>query len=391
MSEPMMGECPGVSIVIPNYDGKEHLGPCLASLQALDYPSDAIEIVVVDNGSRDGSLELLRSHSAGVTLIEHDVNTGFSRAANHGAEVARQPLVAFLNNDMRVDPLWLRALVEPLAAGRCEVTTSCALSWDGERIDFAGGGSNFHGIGVELGHGEPAKAYPLGEERPTLFAMGGAMAIDRELFLSAGGFDEDFFAYYEDVDLGWRLWVLGHRIHFVPSSRVYHHHSATAMRVEESRRRVFYIRNPLCAVFKNYDDANLARVLPAALLLTARRTYYQAQLREEPFRFVGPPPPRASWRRRWAEWLLRPERRTSIGAVGAADVIALNDFTRALPRLRQQRQEIQSARRRPDSEILPLFARPLDAIEPNEEYATLQRELLAAFDLEKLFPRGDDS
>ncbi|MEQ8763001.1 MAG: glycosyltransferase family 2 protein [Planctomycetota bacterium] len=378
-----------VSIVIPNYDGLEHLGTCLESIAELDAPGD-VEVVIVDNGSVDGSIEYLRRAHPEVTLIEHGVNTGFARAANHGAEVARHPLVAFLNNDMRVDRSWLRNLIEPLLEGRCEVTTSQARSWDGQRIDFAGGASNFHGIGFELGHGESVESWDVGDEQPSLFAMGGAMAIRKELFLEVGGFDESFFAYYEDVDLGWRLWVLGHRIHFVPSSLVFHHHSATAMRVEESRRRVFYIRNPLCSIFKNYDDANLKRVLPAALLLTTRRTYYQSRLREEPFRFVGPKPPKASWRQRLAEWLLRKEGRTSIGPVAAADIVALNDFTRALPRLNEERAKIQGARQRPDSEILPLFRKPFCPIEPNAEYAELQAVIVEQFGLTELFPGGGD-
>ncbi len=262
---------PDVSVVVPNWNGKHHLERCFASLEALSY-GGRVELILVDNGSRDGSIALMRRRHPRVRLIQNRVNEGFAAACNRGARAAEGAVVAFLNNDMRVEPGWLEGLIAALRDGaRC--AASLIMSWDGSRVNYAGGGMNFHGIGIQLGLGDADAAR---HQRPgdTLFACGGAMAVERRLFLEAGGFDEDFFAYYEDVDFGWRLWVLGEKVAYAPASVAYHHHSATSARVDVHRIRLLQIRNPLCAIFKNYAAENLARALPAALLLTLRRTRY---------------------------------------------------------------------------------------------------------------------
>ena len=93
------------------------------------------------------------------------------------------------------------------------------------------------------------------------------MAMDREVFEEVGGFDIQFFAYYEDVDLGWRTWVQGHTVEYTPRAVCYHHHSSTSRRLPRETLRVLQVRNPLLACFKNYDDANLRKVFPTMLAL----------------------------------------------------------------------------------------------------------------------------
>lgn len=378
---------PRSSIVIPNFFGREHLGPCLASIAALQTPADRLEILVVDNGSRDGSLDYLRRHHSSVRVLDNGRNLGFSAACNRGAAEAHHEVVVFLNNDMRVDPAWLDELLKPIAAGKADATASKILSWDGKKVNFAGGGMNFHGIGIQIGLGEddgPAYRRP----KDTLFACGGAMAIRRAVLREAGGFDEEFFAYYEDVDLGWRLWVMGYRVAFVPTSITYHHHSATAKRVDLHRLRVLQIRNPLAMIYKNYDERSLGRVLPAALLLTMRRTWYLSRLTPEAFRIEGIEGLHA------ASSLLGRLRKT-VGAeqripkVAAADLVAIADLTSRLPRLHERRLEIQAARRRQDVDILKLFVDPFWPAEPNPEYHDLVRFTAEAFRIRELFGGGD--
>ena len=96
-------------------------------------------------------------------------------------------------------------------------------------------------------------------------------AISSAVFHESGGFDEEFFAYYEDVDLGWRLWVLGHEVHYVPSAVCYHHHSSTSRRLPYETVRLLQTRNPLLACVKNYERHNFERVLPVALGVFLRR------------------------------------------------------------------------------------------------------------------------
>ncbi|HXV97794.1 MAG TPA: glycosyltransferase family 2 protein, partial [Anaerolineae bacterium] len=227
---------PFVSVIVLNYNTCEHLETCFRSLQQLIYPTDKLELILVDNASTDQSVAYVQTHFASVKLIVNDKNYGFSQGNNIGAAKAAGELIAFLNPDMRVDPRWLIELVKLLLEDT-EVAAigSKILNWDGQQIDFAGGAANFYGYGYQTGRGQEASA-DFDQVMPTLFACGGAMVIRRQLFLEVGGFDEDFFAYYEDLDLGWRLWVLGYKVFLAPASITYHHHHGAWKKVADEKR-----------------------------------------------------------------------------------------------------------------------------------------------------------
>src|SRR5438046_1967306 len=123
----MADSTPHVSVVIPNYNGMEHLEECLSSLARLDYPADRCEVIVVDNASTDGSAKFIRKRFAAVRVFELLENRGFAAACNRGAHDAHGAVVAFLNNDMRVDPNWLRELVAPLVAEADVAATSSRI------------------------------------------------------------------------------------------------------------------------------------------------------------------------------------------------------------------------------------------------------------------------
>lgn len=376
---------PDVAVVIPNWNGRHHLERCFTSLAGLDYPGD-VRAILVDNGSEDGSVEWMKSHFPDVHLVRHATNEGFARACNAGVEAATAPVVVFLNNDMRVERDWLRELVGGMNEQvRC--TASKILSWDGKRVNYAGGGMNFHGIGIQLGLDDPDLA-KWDEPADTLFACGGAMAIDRALFLEAGGFDEGFFAYYEDVDLGWRLWVRGERIRYVPTSVAYHHHSATARRIDVHRLRRLQVRNPLLTIFKNYDDDNLRRALPAALLLMLRRTKYMLAVNERDWSLGDGAGlrsgPLAALRTRYGAKL----GRARVSRAGIADVLAINDLLDEFPDWVRKRRAVQTARKREDAEIVPLFRDPRWPAEKPDEFRVLQDELLGFFGLDDLLSGG---
>jgi GT2 family glycosyltransferase len=379
-----MLDFPPVTVIVLNLNGRDHLRPCLSSLGELDYPRDRLEVLLVDNGSRDDSVAVARREFPWVRVLPFRENQGFCRGINLGVREASTPFVAFLNNDTRVDPRWLAELVAPVVSGRADATGSRILSWEGDLVHFAGGGSNFHGIAFQVGmNGKDQAAFR--KEGPTLFPCGAAMLLRKELFLEAGGFDEDFFAFYEDVDFGWRLWLLGHTVLYVPGSVVYHRHSATASRVGIQRLRVLHVRNPLYMIFKNYEEPNLRRVLPAALLLSLKRTAYLAGVPEEDFRIERMGEPRKDrgllFRRNGAG-----REEASVPKVALADLIAYTDFARNLPALVRKREAIQTRRVRPDREILPLFVNPMWAVEEPEEYSALQEELVRFLGLADLFP-----
>ena len=381
------GSLPDVSIVVPNWNGKHHLDRCFESLNQLSYPGH-VELILVDNGSVDGSVAHMRRRFPRVELIENVSNTGFAAACNAGADRSRSEVVAFLNNDMRVEPDWLTQLVEPIAAKETRCTASLILSWDGSVVNFGGGAMNFHGIGIQQGMNDAdVEAYRKADD--TLFACGGAMAIDRDLFLRCGGFDNEFFAYYEDVDLGWRLWVIGETVRYVPTSIAYHHHSATSGRVDVHRIRLLQIRNPLYAIFKNYDDEHLKAAFPAALLLTLRRTKYLLDLDEREFSLVDSQGMRqgifGGLRTRGAARL----QGATVPMAGLADILAINDLISGFDALVEKRRWIQAERKRDDKEIIGLFRDPTWAAERSEEYAGLQDDLLRFFGLEEALRATD--
>ena len=378
---------PRVSIVILNLNGRHHLQGCFESLAKLDYPSDRLELILVDNASSDGSVEEMRQQHASVRLFVNERNVGFAAGCNQGAREAREPgLFVFLNNDMRVEPDWLSELVAPIVRRECSATTSKMLSWDGKLLNSAGGAMNFHGMGIQVGMDE-ADEQLYSTPRRTLFPCGGAMAIDAQVFRECGGFDEEFFAYYEDVDLGWRLWVQGHESHYVPSSVCYHHHSSTSKRLPLEMLRLIQVRNPLLACFKNYDEQNLRTLLGPLFALALRRTWMMLGIPDEQsFRIEhAEDPAPAGMKRLLGRGRSAKESEVDVRRVGVADLLAINDLLGRWEHWSKRRAEVQARRRRPDAEIFRLFLKPHWCIEGERGYEELQRGLSAFYGLDELF------
>jgi GT2 family glycosyltransferase len=378
---------PRAAIVILNLNGRHHLQGCFESLAALDYPKDRLEVLLVDNASTDGSVEEMQARHAWVKLLVNERNLGFSAGCNQGAAAATRPeVLVFLNNDMRVERDWLAELVAPIVRGECSATTSKMYSWDGKRINSAGGGMNFHGIGIQRGLDEvpgPEHDVPV----KTLFACGGAMAMSADAFRDVGGFDEEFFAYYEDVDLGWRSWVLGHAAHYAPKSVCYHHHSSTSRRLPPETIRLLQTRNPVLACFKNYDDANLRAVLGPMLALYLRRTWCVAGFEDDrPFRIEHALGPSGGVKRLIDRARAHVQEEIGMRRIAAADLIGINDLLGRFEHWTARRAAVQSRRKRPDAEIFRLFLKPHWCIEGEGGYQSLQQGLERLFGLDRLFP-----
>lgn len=362
---------PLVSIIVVNYNGFAHLEPCLQSLMALDYPRERLELIVVDNGSSDRSVPFLREHFPDVKLILNGLNLGFARASNIGAEQASGEFLAFLNNDTRVRPDWLRELLKPVNQAEGIVCVGSAmLRWDGKAIDFMGGFVNFCGHGMQPHFGQPYReGVADGAPRPIPFACGGAMLVDRKVFLESGGFDEEFFAYFEDVDFGWRLWLLGYKVVLAPKAIVYHRHHGTGGRIPDHQRQVLYERNALLMILKNLEHESLNAALPAALLLLMKRAVRSAGVNRHAYLFG------AKARR----------ERESVARVGLACLIAAEEVAEKLPAYMEKRHVLQSRRRRSDEEIFRLWDTPVaQPSYPGVEYADTQRKIMAALGLDRL-------
>ncbi len=210
-----------VSIVIPNWNGRKFLIPCLESILAQSYKQ--FEIIVVDNGSQDGSCELLSKKYPQVKLIALEHNTGFSVAVNKGINVSQGNFIALINNDTKANVHWLEKMVEALTNNIEIGSVACKmLSMDNPKlIDGAGDGLRRGGLPGRIGHGQ-IDFGQFDKERYVLGACGGAVVYRKAMLDDIGLFDEDFFAYLEDVDLSLRAQSAGYRCLYVPDAIMYH-------------------------------------------------------------------------------------------------------------------------------------------------------------------------
>jgi len=254
---------PRVSVVIVNWNGLAFLPTCLESLSACGTP---VEIIVVDNGSTDGSVEYLRQRPE-IVLISNATNTGYAPANNAGIERATGEFVFLLNNDTRVAPGFLEPLLQVMGttadAGACQCKM---LSYDPPyHIDAYGSYLLRTGFLYHLRYGKPD---PPPEPPFEIFAAkGAAMLIRASVLRQVGSFDPDFFAYLEDSDLSWRIWLGGWRVLCVPESVVYHRGGATASRLPSAFVTFHSFKNRTCMLLKNLSGPAAWRILPVHLAL----------------------------------------------------------------------------------------------------------------------------
>ena len=242
---------PGLSIVIPNWNGARFLPACLDSLARQTVAP--LEVIVVDNGSTDGSQALLRASYPWVTLIELDQNRGFTGACNAGIAAARGAYIALLNNDTEVDAGWVAAITDAFArAADAGSVASKMLLYD-QRDHFHTAGDFFTVAGRPGNRGvwQPDEGQ-YDREEYVFSACGGSAVYRRQMLDEIGLLDDDFFFSGEDVDLGWRAQLAGWRCLYTPHAIVYHHLSATGGGVTAS---YYDGRNLIFILAKNYPSA----------------------------------------------------------------------------------------------------------------------------------------
>jgi GT2 family glycosyltransferase len=248
------------SIVIPNWNGRRFLDRSLRALREQTFTDH--EVIVVDNGSSDGSLELLEADFPEVQVIPLERNHGFAAASNVGIQAAKGTYIAFLNNDTRADRAWLAELVACLERHpRAACTTSkMVLMHQPDTIDGAGDVLTWTFLPHPRGNGQLDRGQ-FEEEIEVFSASGGAALWRGEILKDLGGFDEAFFAYYEDVDLGLRARLQGHECWYVPTSIVLHHRGGATKGLSEFE--LFHpMKNRWFMILKNTPTWLFARHLP---------------------------------------------------------------------------------------------------------------------------------
>lgn len=253
-----------ISIIIPSSNGRHLLKECLESV----YRQNGVEyeVIVVDNGSTDGTVEFLQENFPQTSVIETPDQIGFSKAINLGIQSAKGDLIATLNNDTVVEVNWLaeleRAIHSHPAIGFC---ASKILFYDEpDKIDTAGDMFTTAGFGYKRGYRKDDKTY-YNEEELIFGACAGAALYKKSMLDKIGLFDEDFYAFNEDIDLSFRAQLRGYRCKYVPNSRIYHRVRATFGDDSEQPLYLGY-RNLAAVVIKNMPRKLLIRHLPSMLL-----------------------------------------------------------------------------------------------------------------------------
>jgi GT2 family glycosyltransferase len=249
---------PRASVIILNYNGLHLIDGCLDAVLAQDGGFD-FEVLLVDNASIDGSVAHVRGKYPKVRIIETGRNLGFAGGNNVGLRESTGSYPVLLNNDTRVRPGWLRALVETAESDPAvgAVTAKLVFAEPPHAIQNAGGLLLTDGSGGDRGSGETdVGQYDKAEE---IFGVCGAsVLLRREMLDEVGTFDETFFMYYEDTDLSWRMRARGWKVIYQPAAVVEHIHAESSR--EWSRMFIFHVdRNRLFVVLKNGAPGFVAR------------------------------------------------------------------------------------------------------------------------------------
>lgn len=252
------------SIILVNFNGGATIGPCLESVEAAleSERGETAEIIVVDNGSGDGSPEHIAASYPAITLVRSERNLGFGGGNNLGARVATGEFLVFVNPDTIVTPGWWQALVAALEADQSAglATSRILLADEPDRLNTAG--NDIHLTGLTLCRGMGRRSAEFDQPATVSAVSGAAFAVRRDLFQRLGGFDAAYFMYMEETDLSWRAQLAGYRCVYEPRSVVYHHY-----RLRFGPRKTFYQeRNRYRLLLKTLKWPTLLLLLPALVL-----------------------------------------------------------------------------------------------------------------------------
>jgi len=322
-----------VAIIIVCFNGREFLKDCLSSLNSAAYSYGDFKIIVVDNASTDGSLEYVRKNFSNIVLIENSYNAGFVGGNNVGIRHALNEgfeYVYLLNQDTVVRPDFLERAIDTLKKDpQNGCVQSMLMLWpDKDKVNSWGNEIHYLGFAYSGGYGEEARCV---DEREIAYASGAACLFSADALKSVGVFNEEFFMYHEDVDLGWRMWLFGFRVLVAPNSVVYHKYEFS-----RSMKKYYWMeRNRMMVVFQNYSLATIAIIFPIFLINEVAMLAYSLLS--------------GTWRQAFRARLYFLSFRRILGVI-------------------RTRRRVQKGRKRDDREIVRLFT-GIIAFQGGENYA----------------------
>ena len=271
---------PLISIIVANYNGEKYLDICLKSIFASNYKN--FELIVLDDGSTDKSLEVLNKYSSKkkLILILNKHNSGAASSRNKAVKFARGKILVFLDNDTEVKKNWLRELIKLLMRnkeiGACQ---SLLLDFKKRGVIQMGGGLLIPQT-AWLAPFYQGRIYSKIKEdlrEKEIVAVSASLAVKREVFKNVGGFDEKEAVYTEDLDFCWRIWISGYKILLCPKSVVYHWTKDVKKRknMGVGYRQIYFhlAKNSIRSMLKNYQTLNLLKYLPLTLLINFGRGF----------------------------------------------------------------------------------------------------------------------
>ena len=367
------------SVIVVTHCGGERLADSLGSLAGYAGRSD-VEVILVANGAPADTGGVAARDYPWARVIRSESNVGFAGGANLGAAAASGEVLLLLNDDAAAADGFVEAHLQTLGRHpQAAASGGRLLSWDGRRHDFVRGRLTFDAHAFQVGQGRPVgELDPPAEGEALPFACGGNLAVRRRDWEAVGGFDAELFAYFEDVELGWRLWATGRQVVAAPDAVARHRGAATSSALGAFTRGVLFERNAL-RVFHVCADAGCRSAFgPAVYLTYLHRLVAFAEADPERARWVTDPFTAApsDWRQRWWRRLeddgaLATARRAlarvllgrSAGSPRLDDghllmqLRAAHGFFTGLPASEQRRRELERRRSVSDREIVARFPR----------------------------------
>ena len=245
-----------LSIIIPNFNGKKFLKTCLDSIEKQNYPF--YDAIIIDNASSDGSVEYIKENYPKLTLIQNKKNLGFAAAVNQGIKISSSQYIFLLNNDVELEPDCILNLLKCVEKDEniFAVSSKMIQCNNKGKMDDAGDEYTILGWTRKVGDGKSPDLYTA--ERETFSACAGAAIYKKSILDKIGYFDENFFAYMEDVDISYRARIWGYKCVYCPDAVVYHFGSGTSGSKYNEFKIRLAARNNVYVPYKNMPWPQLA-------------------------------------------------------------------------------------------------------------------------------------
>lgn len=265
---------PLVSIIIVNWNGGKVFRDCLTSLYKIDYPN--WELIVVDNGSTDSSLEYLQDEKSKLLkMVQNKVNVGFAKANNQGVDIAGGKYILLLNNDTKVTPHFLRYLVGKMENDHYigAAQPKIRIMDNPKLLDNSGAFLTKTGFLEHWGY-LASDGVEFKSEREVFSVKGACMLVRKSLVDKIGLFDEEFVTYMEETDFCWKVWLSGYKVMFMPGESVYHKVGFSSKRQSQIDVNFNSFKNRITSLIKNLEIQNLISIGGTHLFLIVCLSFY---------------------------------------------------------------------------------------------------------------------